>query len=150
MTPKKPIACSVCGTVFLRKNGGREKQCSLSCRFWAKVERTENCWEWRASVFLQTGYGQFALSSTVPVNAHRMAWELHNGPIPVGAYVLHQCDNRRCVRPEHLFLGTQKDNMVDMSMKGRHVGTRGKKWPEERRLARSIAMKAVWAERRHQ
>jgi hypothetical protein len=84
----------------------------------------------------------------MPVNAHRMSWELTHGSILKGLYILHKCDNRRCVRPDHLFLGTQKDNMVDMVSKGRHVGTLGKKWSDERRAAKSAAMKIIWAERR--
>jgi hypothetical protein len=148
MSKKQPIQCSLCSQVFLRKNGGREKQCSLQCRFWAKVDCTKECWTWTASVFTQTGYGQFALTPRKPVNAHRMSWELSFGDIPSGMYVLHKCDNRSCVRPDHLFLGTQKDNMVDMSNKGRHVGTLGHRWTPERRAARSAMMKAVWAERK--
>lgn len=89
-------------------------------RFWEKVNRVDDknsCWEWTAST--QTlGYGQFGFNGR-PLVAHRVAWELKNGPIPKGINVLHRCDNRRCVRPSHLFLGTQKDNIRDMIRKGR-------------------------------
>jgi hypothetical protein len=149
MTKKVPINCSHCGRLFERKNGGREKQCSTACRFWSKVGRAESgCWEWQWSVFKQTGYGQFALDSKTPVNAHRMSWELVNGTVPSGLFVLHKCDNRKCVNPEHLFLGNQQDNMEDMAKKGRHVGTKGWKATDLQRIARSQQMKNIWQERR--
>lgn len=148
MSKKTPIQCSHCGTTFMRKNGGREKQCSLSCRFWSKVEKAEGCWPWKASIFKQTGYGQFALESKRPINAHRMAWILTHGEIPDGMVVCHHCDNPLCVNPDHLFLGQQQDNMIDMATKGRHVGTRGHKWTPAAKQARSEMMKRISAERK--
>jgi hypothetical protein len=91
----------------------------LELRFWSKVDRRgpEECWPF--SRVHDPGYGQFWLTPTQPVGAHRMAWELTNGPVPAGAYVLHRCDNRPCCNPGHLFLGTHQDNMDDMVHKGR-------------------------------
>lgn len=68
------------------------------------------------------GYGSFTLDGSLgeSVAAHRFSWELHFGEVPDGMYVLHKCDNPPCVRPDHLFLGTQSDNMYDMWDKGRH------------------------------
>lgn len=72
------------------------------------------CWKWIAGHY-KNGYGNFRGSK-----AHRVSWELAHGRIPEGLYVLHKCDVRDCVNPNHLFLGTYKDNMVDMVSKGRH------------------------------
>ena len=150
MTKKAPINCSHCGRLFERKNGGREKQCSIACRFWSKASRVESgCWEWQWSVFKQTGYGQFALDPKTPVNAHRMSWELVNGTIPTDMFVLHRCDNRKCINPEHLFLGTQQENMKDMVKKDRHVGTKGWKASDVQKAFKSQQMKKIWEERRN-
>ena|ERR1035437_3333296 len=89
-------------------------------RFWAKVKKTlDGCWLWQASI-IAGGYGQFDDGY-----AHRFSWELHFGPIPDGLFVLHDCDIRNCVRPDHLWLGTQLDNMRDMRKKGRGVDNSG-------------------------
>lgn len=86
-------------------------------RFWAKVRRVGECWEW-AGVHRFDNYGQFGIGGQMRL-AHRIAWELTNGPIPDGLYVCHHCDNPPCVRPDHLFLGTARDNALDMLAKGR-------------------------------
>ena len=92
-------------------------------RFWDKVDKTGDCWEWTASRN-RSGYGQFKLfdhgdGKQKVVEAHRLAWELARGPIPDGLCVCHHCDNPGCVRPDHLFLGTHKDNAQDKHKKGR-------------------------------
>lgn len=89
-------------------------------RFWPKVQKTDCCWEWTGYV-MPNGYGTFGRGRAIEgkVYAHRFAYEALVGPIPVGQHVCHRCDNRRCVRPDHLFLGTQRDNMRDMVAKGR-------------------------------
>ena len=77
------------------------------------------CVEWPRSKNLQ-GYGQFRTWDDSGENlVHRQSWIETNGPIPPGLLVLHKCDNPPCLRPSHLFLGTQKDNMADCSTKGR-------------------------------
>lgn len=88
-------------------------------RFWQKVNKTENCWEWTAQIVF--GYGKFRLEPrpAPPRHAHRVSYEWAYGPIPKGLLVCHHCDNPRCVRPDHLFLGTHKDNTEDMMSKGR-------------------------------
>lgn len=85
--------------------------------FWVHVAEVGNCWEWQGARFT-TGYGAVRVGAT-KVGAHRYAFELVNGPISGDRAVLHRCDNRLCVRPGHLFLGTKADNARDMLAKGR-------------------------------
>jgi DNA-binding transcriptional regulator YiaG len=89
-------------------------------RFWAKVDKTDHCWLWTACV-VHGGYGQFSVSSYRAISAHRFSYMLHNGSIPSGLMVCHACDNPRCVRPDHLFLGTQADNIRDKVAKNRQA-----------------------------
>ena len=94
-------------------------------RFWNKVSKSDDCWEWLAHKNPK-GYGKFRYAGANGCLAHRVSWELEYGDIPDGMHVLHRCDNPSCVRPDHLFLGTNKDNVEDRVSKGRqrsHVGT---------------------------
>ncbi len=93
----------------------------IAARFWNKAKKAEGCWEWTGGV-AGKGYGYFYAGEGGMRRAHRVAYELATGkPVPDGLYVCHSCDNRICVRPDHLFLGTAKDNTADMYKKGRQV-----------------------------
>jgi hypothetical protein len=94
-------------------------------RFWSRVTKTDTCWIFTGSNMPTKGYGRIGRG---PMNggyemAHRLSWMIHFGPIPEGQHVLHNCpggDNPKCIRPDHLFLGTNFDNVQDMVKKGRH------------------------------
>lgn len=99
----------------------------VSARFWAKVEKTPTCWLWTAS--MSTGYGQFYLRGRI-VPAHRVSYKLQYGQPSPQLCVLHTCDNRICVRPDHLFIGTKSDNTWDSVWKGRHGRVKKTHCPE--------------------
>lgn len=128
ITAKHHDPCAMCGKL-VRHIG--KKYCSHDCyintrrftfermveRFWERVQKDDGCWEWTGATSA-AGYGVFGKNTKLWF-AHRFSYELSNGPIPDGMFVCHQCDNPRCVRPDHLFLGSHKDNMKDMCLKGR-------------------------------
>lgn len=91
---------------------------TLEERFWEKVEKGPACWEWRGGLSGK-GYGAFLGANRKQGYAHRASWELAFGEIPAGLCVCHHCDNPKCVRPDHLFLGDSAANHADMVAKGR-------------------------------
>jgi len=116
--------------------------------FEAKIEKTETCWNWLGSVN-NSGYG-FIRWHGERYGVHRLSYELFIGNIPDGLFALHKCDNRKCVNPDHLWLGTQSDNLKDMYNKGRE-GNRYK-WTTENNPNKGKPMsdknKALMSERK--
>lgn len=103
-------------TEFVRRNS------AFVSRFLTGVSRSEGCWLWTRGKDAY-GYGQITPGSyKPPMKTHRVAWLVFRGPIPAGAHVLHTCDVRHCVNPDHLFLGDQAANMKDAAQKYRLTG----------------------------
>lgn len=142
--------CENCGIEYRRPPSMAGRFCSKRCwydakpetpvaeRLWRRVRKGggDSCWEWTGCK-LATGYGSIGSRSGGPrLVTHRVAWEDANGPIPPGVFVLHHCDNRACVRPSHLFLGSKADNTRDMLSKGRECS--GERSPHARLTAGQV------------
>lgn len=100
-------------------------------RFWSKVDKSPghgpqgDCWLWMGAVN-DNDYGKLTANGSSAYRAHRFSYEIANGPLEKAVCVLHRCDMRRCVRPDHLFVGTRADNNRDTARKGRSRGGQGK------------------------
>ncbi len=120
--PQK-FCCRLCRNIGSHRGPRR----LLAASFYSKVEKSKkakDCWKWLAAKS-KFGYGKIRRPGGEDDTAHRVSWELHNGPIPEGQCVLHKCDNPSCTNPKHLFLGDTQDNKDDCVAKGRH--SRGEK-----------------------
>lgn len=116
---------AVCGP-RTERSGRQHEKVPLHIRIMNRVwHGATDCWHW-CGVRNTFGYGRMTYQGRSQV-AHRLAWIAWNGPIPEGMYVLHRCDNRACVNPDHLWLGTYSDNLRDCWAKGRHPGRRSKR-----------------------
>lgn len=110
----------------LRKNGHTDptegSHGPIEDRFWRKVQKTSGCWLW-TGFCMRSGYGKIRRGGKGQglLLAHRLSYEMHHGPIGPRMFVMHTCDNPRCVNPDHLKQGTPQDNMLDMISKGRKV-----------------------------
>lgn len=107
--------------------GKNQHNLPTDVRFWSHVDKSDDCWIWTASRSAD-GYGRFRLNHKL-IAANRMSWKIAHGEIPAGMLVLHRCDNPPCVNPEHLFLGTDKDNAQDSCAKGRRSSRPGETNP---------------------
>lgn len=125
--PRIDRTCQKCGEVYSGFNGTR--YCSDRCALLANVEVTDGCWLWTG--YAPAGgsralYGEFDFKSGKRMLAHRAAYLLLKGEDPGRMCVCHTCDNPRCVRPDHLWLGTRAQNNADRDAKGRHASQRMK------------------------
>jgi len=98
----------------------RRDKAPMQRRFWAKVKKSDGCWEWTASRH-PSGHGYLMNDDGKVDYAHRVSWVLHFGPISEGYQINHDCNNAPCVRPDHLYLGTQRENVHDMLRATRNI-----------------------------
>ena len=113
----------------------KEKKRNIREKFEKYVVRKEGCWDWKGCIH-HKGYAPMNFYDNKQKNAHIVSWILHRGKIPDGLFVLHKCDNRKCTNPDHLYLGTQRDNVRDREE--RSLSIKGEKNPKAKLSTQDI------------
>ena len=123
---REATKAGMCNMHYLRvrrhgnPHDGIKNHAPIEERFWRFIVKNESCWSWTGNKAL--GYGRISTGKKpyVLILAHRLSWEIHNKQkIPEGMFVMHKCDNPECCNPDHLMIGTPKENTQDMIAKGR-------------------------------
>lgn len=113
---EKQVPCEICQISCTKRF--KKALCSTKCRFLSLVNKTEGCWIWKGSIH-RDGYGFLMVNNKPDQRASRVSYELFNGPIKEGMFILHgPCSNKLCVNPSHLRQGTNKENMQDAKRDG--------------------------------
>lgn len=136
--------CRQCGKEHAPAKGKFGRVCSMSCRLKEKkiVDLDTACWIWLGAAN-RDGYGSIGVEGKKTMLAHRVSYLEFRGEIPEGAKVLHHCDNPSCINPEHLFLGSQKDNVHDMIDKGRKAVLKGSTHPRSKLTVAQVEQVAI-------
>ncbi len=97
------------------------KKRTVEERFWENVEKTDSCWNWTGVIKKDRGYGRLWISRHKEMLAHRLSLQIHGFDVSRWCVVMHKCDNPRCVNPDHLQIGTHRENQLDKVLKGRQA-----------------------------
>lgn len=109
--------CPYCLKPFIKSSN--EKFCCVKCHLMGNIKKINGCWIWQGAKDSK-GYGRITVNYRI-FGAHRLSFELFKGSIEKNKNICHTCDNPSCIKPDHLWIGTQKENMQDKMKKGRHV-----------------------------
>jgi hypothetical protein len=121
------MKCRICEKEFKKKSIANE--CSLKCRLLNRIKIKDECWEWQGKI-TNAGYGEIRNSQKYSL-VHRLSYEIFKGEIPLDKIVCHECDNKKCINPDHLWIGTYKENYDYAKFKNRIPDQTGWKHTEE-------------------
>lgn len=144
---KKNRKCAYCKLSYIPK--GKDKECSVRCKIFNNIKIIGGCWEWQKKIG-KHGYGQVTLNQKHCL-IHRVSYEEFKSSIPKGKQVCHTCDNKKCVNPDHLWIGTAKENRQDAKIKGRLPDQRGRKHSEiakKKMRNKKLGSKGFWTGKR--